>query len=74
MNGNRTSIIELLDELFKSKLDERGRIYIPKIIREKLSLKPGDKIYIKVENESFMVFTAKAIKKRLVKVTQKSIC
>lgn len=67
LSGNRINIIELLDKLFKSKLDARGRIYIPKTVRKKLSLKPGDKIYIKIEDESFIVFTTKAIKKRLVK-------
>ena len=67
LSGNRISIIEILDKLFRSKLDERGRIYIPKPVREKLSLKPGDKIYIRIEDESFIVLTVKAIKKRLVK-------
>lgn len=65
MSGNKMSIIELLDKLFKSKLDERGRIYIPKNVREKLSLNPGDKIYIRIEDESFIVLTLKAVKKRL---------
>ncbi len=69
LSGNRINIIEILDKLFKSKLDERGRIYIPKLVREKLSLKPNDKIYIKIEDESFIVLTTKAIKKRLAKVT-----
>lgn len=68
MSGNRISIIELLDKLFKSKLDERGRMYIPKTVREKLSLNPGDKIYIKIEDESFIVLTTKAIKKQLGKI------
>ena len=68
LSGNRISIIELLDKLFKSKLDERGRIYIPKTVREKLSLKPGDKIYIKIEDESFIVLTIKSVKKRLRKI------
>ncbi len=65
LSGNKMSIIELLDKLFKSKLDERGRIYIPKNVREKLSLNPGDKIYIRIEDESFIVLTLKAVKKRL---------
>lgn len=68
MSGNRISIIELLDKLFRSKLDERGRMYIPKTVREKLSLNPGDKIYIKIEDESFIVLTTKAIKKQLGKI------
>jgi AbrB family looped-hinge helix DNA binding protein len=68
LSGNRISIIELLDKLFRSKLDERGRMYIPKTVREKLSLNPGDKIYIKIEDESFIVLTTKAIKKQLGKI------
>jgi AbrB family looped-hinge helix DNA binding protein len=67
LSGNRISIIELLDKLFKSKLDERGRMYIPKIVRERLSLKPGDKIYIRIEDEAFIVFTLEAIQKTIGK-------
>jgi len=37
---------------------------------EKLSLKPGDRIYIMIEDESLTVFTMNAIRKRLGKVTQ----
>ena len=47
-----------------------GRIYIPKTVREKLSLKLGDRIYIRIEDESLIVFTMNAIRKRLGKVTQ----
>jgi len=67
LNGKRINIIELLDKLFKSKLDDRGRIYIPKPVRERLFIKPGDKMYIKIEEGSFLVLTTKAIKKRLEK-------
>jgi AbrB family looped-hinge helix DNA binding protein len=52
---------------FKSKLDDRGRIYIPKPVRERLFIKPGDKMYIRIEDESFWVFTTRAIQKQLAK-------
>jgi len=67
LNGKKINIIQLLDKLFKSKLDERGRIYIPKTVRKRLFLRAGDKIYIKIEDESFLVLTTKAIKKQLEK-------
>ncbi len=71
LSRNKINIIELLDNLFKSKLDERGRIYIPKPVREKLSLKPGDKIYIRIKDEFFIVFTVKAIQKTISKSDEK---
>ncbi|MCW3976997.1 MAG: AbrB/MazE/SpoVT family DNA-binding domain-containing protein [Candidatus Bathyarchaeota archaeon] len=67
MNRKRINSIELLDNLYKSKLDDRGRIYIPKPVRERLSIKPGDTIYLKTNEESFSVFTRRAIKKQLTK-------
>ncbi|UCC27696.1 MAG: AbrB/MazE/SpoVT family DNA-binding domain-containing protein [Candidatus Bathyarchaeota archaeon] len=67
MNRKRINSIELLDNLYKSKLDDRGRIYIPKSVRERLSIKLGDTIYIKSNEESFSVFTRRAMKKQLTK-------
>ncbi|MHA1602212.1 MAG: AbrB/MazE/SpoVT family DNA-binding domain-containing protein [Promethearchaeota archaeon] len=35
----------------KVELDNRGRVTIPAVIREKLNLKPGDKLSIEIDNE-----------------------
>jgi len=58
-----TEVLEILEKLFKSKLDERGRIYIPKTIQEGLLMKKGDRIYIEAKSDHFIVYTTRAIKK-----------
>jgi AbrB family looped-hinge helix DNA binding protein len=57
-------ILATLEKFRTVRLDERGRIYIPKTIREKLQIKLGDKVYIKIENNHFAVYTGNAIKKQ----------
>jgi len=61
-------ILEALETLYKARLDERGRIYIPKVVREGLQINLGDRIYIKIENDHFTVYTTRAVKKRLIKI------
>ena len=61
-SGKNMKTIDMLEAFFKSKLDSRGRIYIPKEAREKLAIRAGDKIYPKIENDHFIVYTTKAIK------------
>ena len=57
-------ILAALEKFHIARLDERGRIYVPKTIREKLQIKLGDKVYIKMENNHFEVYTSNAIKKQ----------
>jgi AbrB family looped-hinge helix DNA binding protein len=57
-------ILAALEKFRTVRLDERGRIYVPKTIREKLQIKLGDKLYIKMENSHFAVYTSNAIKKQ----------
>jgi AbrB family looped-hinge helix DNA binding protein len=71
MHGNLSHIMELLEESFMAKIDERGRIYLPKSVRKRLSLKPGDGVYIKISGEAFTVYTIKAIEKQLAEATRK---
>jgi len=61
-------ILEALENLRKARLDDRGRIYIPKVVRERLQIKLGERIYIKIENDHFAVYTTKAIKKQLIQI------
>ncbi|KPV61461.1 MAG: SpoVT / AbrB like domain protein [Candidatus Bathyarchaeota archaeon BA1] len=61
------SVVEVLEKLVKTKLDERGRIYIPKEVRERLFIKQGDILYIELEGDCFTVYTGKAIVKRLTR-------
>ena len=59
-SGKDLKTLEMLESYFKSKVDSRGRIYIPKEAREKLSIKKGDKIYLKIQNDYLIVLTSKA--------------
>jgi len=61
-------MIEALENLYKVRLDERGRIYVPKVVREKLQVKLGERIYIRIENDHFAAYTRKNIRKRLMQV------
>jgi len=63
-------VLEMFDKLFRSKLDERGRIYVPKALRDRLLMREGDRVYIESENDHFIVYTAKAIKRALVRPKQ----
>lgn len=60
-------IIGMLEEFFKTTLDGRGRIYLPKEVRDSLSIREGDKIYIKVGNNRLALYTTKMIEKKLRK-------
>jgi AbrB family looped-hinge helix DNA binding protein len=62
-----TDAVRILENLFKTSLDGRGRLYLPKEVRDRLSIKEGDKIYIKVENNSLALYTTKMIQKELKK-------
>jgi len=57
------NIINVLESFFKTTLDDRGRIYLPKEVRDKLSIREGDKIYIKVEDNRLTLYTAKMIER-----------
>jgi len=62
-----TEVVEIFEKLSKSRLDERGRMYIPKLVRERLQIKKGDRIYIEAKDGYFIVYTVKAIERALVK-------
>ncbi len=51
-------ILECGNMLFKTRLDERGRITIPREIREKLGLKPGDHVLVKIQGNSIVITRA----------------
>lgn len=59
-------IVEMLEKFFKTALDERGRIYVPKAIRKKLLIKSGDKFFIKIEGDHLILYTTRAIRKKLM--------
>lgn len=46
-----------------AKIDDRGRVLIPKGIREKLMLKAGDTLLIEVVGESIVIRPIKNVKK-----------
>lgn len=61
-------VVEMLEKLFKTTLDERGRIYVPKEIRKKLLIKSGDKIFLKMEGDHLILYTTRAIRKKLMQL------
>lgn len=58
-------IFEDLEKVYIARIDERGRIYLPKVVRERLKMKFGDKLYVKISADHIAVYTTYAIKKRL---------
>lgn len=52
----------LIDEHKKRKVDDIGRVRIPKNIRERLNIKPGDELSVFYSNNGGIYFR-KAVKK-----------
>ena len=48
--------------ILTTKLDERGRITIPKEIRKKLKVKQNDVLYIQDKKNYFVIYPPKSIK------------
>lgn len=59
----RENITNIIEKFFQTRIDERGRIYIPQSVRERFSIKLGERLYIKIENDHFSIYTATTIKK-----------
>lgn len=59
----RESITEIMEQFFKVKIDNRGRIYIPKSVRQRFSMKLGEKLYMKIESDCVSIYTATAVNK-----------
>jgi len=54
--------------IYKAKLDDRGRVYIPRELRKKLKLEAGSTLYIILSKEGIRIFSAKAFEKKVSKV------
>jgi len=48
-------VVEMLEKFFKTTLDERGRIYVPKEIRKKLPIKRGDKFFFFIDSDNIFI-------------------
>jgi len=57
------SIEEILSKFAKTRVDDRGRIYVPKAFRERLAIKEEDEVYIKLEEDHLKVYTAKFLRR-----------
>ena len=53
------------------KLDNQGRVLIPAEIREKLEMKPGDRLTLLVEDGALVLLTFKAGIRRAQKIAAK---
>jgi len=50
-------------QVYRTKIDDRGRIYIPKELRKKLKLKSGNTLYIVLFNKNEVkIYTENHIK------------
>ena len=63
---------EILEKFVRTRMDDRGRVYIPKQIRRKLRLKEGDVLYITFEGDTIRLLTVSTIKKGLKGITHHS--
>lgn len=43
-------------------VDTKGRILIPKEIRERLNIKPGTKLFLKIENDRLVLLKATSVR------------
>ena len=58
-------LTEILMKYLRIKVDDRGRIYIPKHVRKKFLIKEGDVVYVTIDEEGFKVRTTSAVAKEL---------
>ena len=56
---------EVLGNYIPTRLDDRGRIYIPKKMRRKLCIKEGDILYVILEQDKLKILTVSSIKKEI---------
>ncbi|MEM3153307.1 MAG: AbrB/MazE/SpoVT family DNA-binding domain-containing protein [Candidatus Bathyarchaeia archaeon] len=59
-----SNLIKILETFFKTNVDYKGRIYIPKKVRSILEINEGETVYIKIDKERgyFKVYTTKALR------------
>lgn len=57
----RETLAGVIEKLLKINIDERGRIYIPQAVRDRFSIKLGERLYMKIEDNHFGIYTPVAI-------------
>jgi AbrB family looped-hinge helix DNA binding protein len=68
MKWERTNrIISLLEDSIKTTIDKRGRIYIPKKIRETLSIECGTHLFLVVQEDHILVYTPSTLANKIQK-------
>lgn len=58
-------IITLIENSIKTTIDERGRLYIPKRVRQKLLITSNEQLFIIVKDGYFIVYTSNGLIKNL---------
>jgi len=56
MRIERKIVTDIAEKLVKAKIDNRGRIYIPIYVRWKLSMKLGDRLLIRIEEDYLKIY------------------
>ncbi|WP_371806151.1 AbrB/MazE/SpoVT family DNA-binding domain-containing protein [Candidatus Lokiarchaeum ossiferum] len=51
-------IIDILKNSIKTTIDERGRIYIPKMVREQYNLVSNDELFILLHKDCFYIYSS----------------
>lgn len=51
----KKDMTDIAEKLVKAKIDNRGRIYIPIYVRRKLSMKLGDRLLIRIEEDHLKI-------------------
>ena len=59
-------IMGMGDQMGKIEVDERGRVTLPSKIREKLLIRPGDKLTIKVDPDNSIKIKKSPTKEELI--------
>ena len=56
---------EFMNRVIKITMDNRGRIYLPKSLRNALKIQNDDELFVLMEGDCFCVYTAKGIEKKI---------
>jgi len=64
---------EILEKYIRTRMDYRGRIYIPKKTRRKLGIREGDVLYVTLEENQLKVVTSSSLRKELRSRSQDNV-
>ena len=66
-SGKKMNFVDMIKKSVRVSVDDYGRIYIPKWVRNKLNLKKNEDLYMIVEQDFFYVYKSVGIEKKIKK-------